>query len=139
MSDAIESQGVILQRGNGATPTEVFGAVAEITDFDGPGGTASVIDTTSLQSTAKEKLMGLKDEGQFSFTANLIPVDVGQVGLRADRDARTLRKFKLILTDTASTTLTFAAYVLGFSINGAVDDKINASITLEISGAVAWA
>jgi predicted secreted protein len=139
MSEAIVSEGILIQRGNGATPTEIFTTVGEITDFDGPGGSASVIDVTNLESTAKEKLMGLKDEGQFSFNANLVPGDVGQTGLRTDRDNRTLRNFKVILTDAGTTTLTFSAYVLGFSISGAVDDKVGSSITLEISGNVTWA
>lgn len=138
MSDAIESQGVQIQRGNGATP-EVFSTIAEITDFDGPGGSASEIDTTSLDSTAREFLMGLKDEGQFTFNSNLVPSDTAQSGLRSDRDNRTLRNFKVILTDASATTLTFSAYVMGFSISGGVDSKIGASITLRISGAVTWA
>jgi hypothetical protein len=137
MSNAIEAQGVVLQRGDGGNP-ETFTAVAEITDFDGPGGSASVIDVTSLESTAKEKLMGLMDEGQFTFSANLVPGDAGQSGLRADRKNRALRNFKLILTDDAATTLSFSAFVLGFAISGSVEDKVSAKITLEISGEVVW-
>lgn len=137
MSNAIETQGVQIQRGNGAA-SEIFTTIAEITDFDGPGGSASEIDTTSLDSTAREFLMGLKDEGQFTFNCNLVPSDTAQTGLRTDRDNRTLRNFKVILTDASSTTLTFSAYVMGFSISGAVDDKIGASVTLRISGAVTW-
>lgn len=138
MSGAIESQGTLIQRGDGQ-PTEGFTTIAEITDFDGPGGSASEIDATSLDSTAREFLVGLKDEGQFTFNCNLVPSDTQQQGLRSDRDNRTLRNFKIILTDAANTTLTFAAYVMGFSISGSVDAKVDASITLRISGPVTWA
>ncbi len=134
-SNAINAQGVALKRGNGATP-ETFTIIGEITRFDGPGGSASVIDVTTLQSTAKEKRMGLIDEGQYTFTVNLDPTDVQQAGLRADRAARTLRNFQLVLTDASNTTLTFSAFVTEFKISGAVDQVITAAVTLEISGPV---
>lgn len=137
-TNAIQFQGIQLQRGNGAGP-EVFTTIGEVMSFSGPGGNATVIDASHAQSTAKEKLMGLKDEGQLSFEANLVPGDAAQTGLRTDRNNRTLRNFKLILTDAGPTTLTFAAYVLGFAIAGSADDKITLSVTLEISGAVTWA
>lgn len=137
MTDAIETQGVEIKRGDGASP-EVFTKIAEIASFDGPGGSAAVIDATSLDSTAREKLMGLADEGQFSFEMNLVPDDTAQTGLRTDRTNRTLRNFEIALTDAAATTLSFAAFVLEFAISGAVDDKVTANCTLEISGAVTW-
>jgi len=134
----IESQGCTLARGNGAGP-EVFTAIGEVISFQGPGGSASVIDVTNLSSTAKEKRMGLMDEGQITFELNLDTDDTMQTGLRSDRTARTLRNFRLTLTDTPATVLSFSAYVLAFSIQGAVDDVVKASCTLEISGAVVWA
>lgn len=137
MSSGLEAQGVLLKRGDGATP-EVFTAIAEITGFDGPSGSASVIDMTHLSSTAKEKKMGLMDEGQISIDGNLVTTDTQQEGLRDDRTARTLRNFQLVLTDSPSTTLSFAAYVLTFSISGQVDGKIPFKCTLEISGQVTW-
>lgn len=134
-SNAINTQGVALKRGNGVNP-ETFNIIGEITKFDGPGGSASVIDVTTLQSTAKEKRMGLMDEGQYTFTMNLDPTDVQQAGLRSDRANRTLRNFQLVLTDISNTTLAFSAFVLEFKISGAVDQVVTASVTLEISGPV---
>lgn len=139
MTDAIPTQGVVVARGNGASP-EVFNAIAEIRSFDGPGGSASVIDASSLDSTAREKLMGLPDEGQFSFEANLVKGDTnGQDALRADRAARVARNFKVTLPDgSPETEITFTAYVLEFRITGGVDEVITAAITLEITGAVSY-
>jgi len=139
MSNALESQGVVFKRGDGATPIEVFTAVGEVTSFSGPGGSASVIDVTSLASTRKEKRMGLPDEGQLTIELNFDPTDTAQMGLKADRAARVLRNFELVLTDASTTTLSFSGYVLNFSISGKVDDKITASCTIEITGEVTWA
>jgi hypothetical protein len=129
-SNAIETQGVTF-----AWNTELIG---EIVSFNGPGGSASVIDVTHLGSTRREKRMGIADEGQFSFEVNLVPGNAGQVALRADRAARTKRVCILTLTDTTNTTLTFDAYCSQFSIQGSVDNKISASVTLEITGEVLW-
>lgn len=139
MSQAIQSQGIVLARGDGGTPTEVFTKIAEVVSMKGPGGNAKVIDVTSLDSAAVEKLMGLPDEGQITFGCNLIPADAMQVGLRADRAARTKRNFKITLTDALPTHLTFAAYVSGFSINAQSNDHVTADVTLEITGPVTWA
>ena len=137
-SNALETQGVLFKRGDGGTP-EVFTSVGEIKSFQGPGGSAAVIDITTLESTAKEKRMGLADEGQFTFEINLDPTNAQHLGLKSDRAARTLRNFTLTLTDSPATVLSFAAYVLELSLSGGVDDVIGASVTLEISGAVTWA
>lgn len=109
-------------------------AVGEVIDFDGPGGSASVIDATHLTSTAREKLMGIPDEGQFSFSLNRVFSDTGQEACLAARAARTERNFKVTYTD--DTVQTFAGYVLQFSTTGGVDDKVNGSITVEITGSV---
>lgn len=135
---ALKTQGVTIKRGNDNSPL-TYTLIAEVTDFDGPGGQASEIDVTSLDSTAKEFLLGLRDEGDFSFTCNLVPGDTGQAGLRSDRDYATLQDFQITLTNTPATTLTFQAYVKEFRIKGGLDDKISASVTLRISGPVAWA
>ena len=132
-SDALETQGVVFKWN-----TEEVG---EIVSFNGPGGSASIIDVSHLGSTRREKRMGLPDEGQFSFDVNLVPGDTGQVGLRADRSSRTKRTAILELTDdeASPTTITFEAYCTQFAIQGSVDDKIQASVTLEITGEATWA
>ncbi|HEX9768439.1 MAG TPA: phage tail tube protein [Kiloniellales bacterium] len=135
---AIHSEGTLFQRGDGASP-EVFATIGEVTDFDGPSGQAAVIDVTHFQSTFKDKLIGLPDEGQFTLSGNYVKSSTAQAGLKTDRTNRTLRNFKLTLTDSPATVLTFAAFVLSFSISAAVDDKVPFSVTLEISGPVTWA
>jgi hypothetical protein len=134
---ALEAQGMLLQIGNGASPTESFASISEIKTFSGPGGSASVIDVTDLSSVAKEKRLGLADEGQLSFTINYIPKNTQHTLLRTNRDNRTLTNFKLKFTDSSPvSTWSFAAYVQGFSVSGAVDAVVEATITLEITGAI---
>jgi hypothetical protein len=120
--------------GGTATP-QTYTAVGEIIDWDGPGGSASVIDKTHLLSSAREKMIGLADEGQFNMSLNCSFTDVGQQAARAARAARAQRGFRVTYSD--ATVQTFMGYVLTFSTSGGVDDKVNAAITIEIDGAVA--
>ena len=131
-SNAIESQGVLIKRYNGAT----YDTIPEVKSFTGPGGSATIIDVTDLQSVAKEKRMGLPDEGQLTMTINYIPDNAVHMALRADRVASVETDFKIIFTDTLNTEWTFSAFVTNFSVSGAVDGVVEAQVTLEITGAI---
>ena len=132
---ALESQGMLLKIGNGLS-SETFATITEIKTFSGPGGSATVIDVSDLSSLAREKRMGLNDEGQLSFTINYIPTNTQHSLLRTQRASRELTSFQLVFTDTGNTTWDFSAYVNGFSVSGAVDGVVEAQVTLEISGVI---
>lgn len=141
---AIESQGAIFfWSTTTAASTATANAIAQVVGFNGPSGNANVIDVSHLGSTAKEKLIGLRDEGQVSLDVNFLPTDGGQSALRADRATRTMRKAVIQLndntTEVARTKIIFDAYVSGFSITGAVDQVVKGNIALEITGACTYA
>ena len=116
-SNALEAQGMLIKIGNGASP-QVFTTISEIKTFSGPTGSAAVIDVTDLSSTAKEKRMGLADEGQLSFTINYIPDNTQHTLLRTRRASREETDFKMVFTDDSpSTTWSFSAFVTGFAVS----------------------
>lgn len=116
-----------------ATPV-AWTEIAEVTDWDGPSGTAQVIDMTYLTAAAKHKKMGLPDEGQFTLSINWIPTNAGQQAVATARAEQAEKNFKVTYED--GSTQTFAGYVLGFATSGGVDNKVAGSITIEITGAV---
>lgn len=123
---------------SGGTATPVtWTSVGEIADFDGPGGSASIIDVSHLSSTRKEKLIGLPDSGQFTFSLNRVFSDTGQQALATAWGNRQLKNFQVTYPDT--TVQTFSGYVMSFPSSGAVDDKIGGSVTIEITGEVTTA
>ena len=133
----LESQGVKLQVGDGQTPTETFNDVGQVVDISGlRGGQATVIDVTNLASTRREKRMGLPDEGQLSLTVQYDPADTQQTRLETLRETRALGNFKVLLTDSGPTTFSFSGYVLSFPIDTAVDQVVQGSVTIEITGEV---
>lgn len=140
---AVQSQGTKLFWNTGTTVwSTVTGLIGQVISFNGPTGSAAVIDITTLGSTAKEKLMGLPDEGQVSMELALITTDTAQIALRNDRAAKTRSGCVIKLNDAPleanKTRVKFAAYITGFSIAGAVDDKVKASVTMEIDGPCSW-
>lgn len=116
--------------------------VGEVTNFDGPGGSATVIDRSHLTSTAREKLMGLPDEGQITFQLNFVPGNPGQVAFRKARKARSQQRFTLVFgngTDAEpSDWMRLYGFAMEFSVSGAVDDKVNGNATIEVDGEVEW-
>lgn len=133
----VDTTGGTLTAANGTLTPLGFVEVGEIVDFDGPGGSAAVYNVTHLRSVAKEKRVGLPDEGQFTMNLNCVHTDPGQMAVAAARTARTLKNFRVTYSD--SVTDTFGAYVLSFPKSGASDDKVSRALTLEISGAVTQA
>lgn len=123
----------------------LFTAIGEITGFNGPSGAAVVIDVTNLGSTAKEKLVGIRDEGNLTIDINLNnSADQYQVALRDDRANRTKRTFDIKLSDAATTAnaqpsaLYFDGYVTGFSASGGVDNVVKGNIIIELTSAIHW-
>ena len=134
-SNALESQGMAIKRGDGASP-EVFTTIPEVRSINGPDGSASEIDVSDLSSTSREFRMGLQDEGSITLDMMFIPGNTVHAGLRTDRSNRTLRNFQLVFTDSPATTWSFAAYVQGLSVSNDLDAVTTASVTLRISGSI---
>jgi len=134
---ALKSQGVGIYLSDDASP-EVFTEVPDVVSISGPDGSASEIDVTALDSTAKEFLMGLPDEGTVSL--DLIwggeTSNTQQVALRTARANQTQKNFQIKLTDSPQSTYQFNAYVTGWSLTAGVDDAVKATVTLRITGAV---
>lgn len=130
-NNVVNSRGVTvtIKVGSGAA-TKISG----ITDFSGLGsGSAAVIDTTDLDSTSKEKMIGVMDEGQFKISYNVIKNDAGQTALDTARASGAVCEIKVA---TSAVTYTFSAFVLTNEKGGAVDKQMTGSAGLEITGSV---
>jgi hypothetical protein len=142
MSSVLNSQGVEFYWSNTtAYSTASTCLVGEVTDFSGPGGQAAVIDVTHLGSTAREKRIGIRDEGQMTLGVNFVPADVAQAVLRSDRATRTMKKCVIKFNDTTAADCNkavFEAYCSGFSISGGVDQKVAGQVVLEVANAVTY-
>lgn len=133
----IETQGAVFAINTGTSQTPIWTPIGGFKDFNGFGGSAAVIDATDLSSTAKEKLMGLQDWGQFSINFNHDDSDAGQDALAAAKASRALKEFQLTLSD--DTEYSFSGFVTTKGLSGGVDALIGGAATIEISGDVTTA
>lgn len=111
-----------------------FIKIAGITDFSGiDSGSATIIDTTDLDSVSKEKLMGVPDAGSIKLDMNYMPADPGQLACEAARAAGALASFKIV---AGGNQWVYDAYVPTFDKSGGVDKQWTASMTHEVSGPI---
>jgi hypothetical protein len=137
MSDnALDSQGTSLAINTGTVGTPTWTTITEAKDINFRTGSATVNDVTDLASTAREKRMGLPDEGQCTFTLNYIPQDTSHLALLAARASRAKTQFQLTMTDTPATVYTFFGYVLTMPTQASTDGVIESSVVIEITGTV---
>lgn len=123
---------------SGGTATPVaWTQVANVKTFSGMDGAAADIEVSNLQSVAKEFLMGLQDEGQFSMELDLDSTDPGQNAMLAARTALAKKNFRLTLPNAA--TATFFGFCKKVSASGGVDQAMKRSVDIRITGAVTWA
>ncbi len=129
--------GTLLKRGNGATPTEAFTTIANVTSINGPARTRETIDVTSHDSEDgwMEFLGGLKDGGEISLDLNYDPSETTQA-LDDDFDDVEPRNYQVvILPDTADEhTWSLSCILTGLEDEFPYDDKMSRSVTLKVTG-----
>lgn len=134
---AINSQLATIARATTTTSPYTYTAIPGVTSIQLGGPSRAPIDVTDLDSTAKEFLMGLRDNGQLTLDVNFNPDNSVHTLLRSDIDSTTPRKFRLTFRDTSPyTTYTFDAFVMGMPVNMAVDAPVKSTITLQITGTI---
>jgi hypothetical protein len=137
---AFESQGARLywstSTGLSTSSTALVGGITGIT---GPNAANSEIDITDLQSTAKEFIPGLLDNGNLTFEGNFDPADPGQANMQIDQRARTKKKWVIAFNDASSYQIVGDGYITNFSPSIATDDKVSLSGTIRITGGVTGA
>jgi S-formylglutathione hydrolase FrmB len=102
--------------------------------YSGFDGQASEIDTTTLCSTAKEKVLGLQDFGGMSVDLHYVEDDAFQVEAKVAKKAGGLRWFKLQKKNLYQKI--YQGYVRSISDAGAVDGTNTGTLAVTITGEV---
>jgi hypothetical protein len=126
---------------SGGTAGETFTSIAEVKGVRGPSLSAATIEVTSFDSNKqREFISSLRDGGTVSFSVNYIPnaSGTGHQALIADQLAGTLRNFELRFDDTKRTTMAFAGVVTGAEISAELEQAVQASVTVKVTGWPSW-
>jgi hypothetical protein len=134
----VDTTGLTYTSGGTATPVTytAIGNIKSISDFE--SGSASEIDVTNLSSTAKEKRLGLVDNGGFSLAIHHSNADAGQAAAQARRLDGAAVNMKVILPSGTTPTASFSALIKKFSKNAAVDGVVEGSLDVTVNGAITW-
>ena len=126
-------------KGFGVAVTVDSNDIGDLTDASIPGIDTTDIDITTHDSTGgwREFLAGLKDGGTLELTGILDLDDTGQAYLAGNVGGAAVA---VVLTFSDTSTASFSAYVKNFNNPGnPLDDKVEFSSSLKITGAVTYA
>ena len=124
---------------NGTTFSYDGGAVTEILSISTPSVTTATIDTTGIESVHRTFLAGTIDSGEMTLqimydpnadTDIEDPWDNTATGATAEKDC------VITFPDAGYSTFSFKGIIVDFSASVAIDEKITASITIRVSGAI---
>lgn len=130
---AISAQGTKFEIGGTGSPT-AFTEIGGVKTWNGFDGQAQEIDTSCLQSTEKEFILGLPDPGNLQLDININDDDAGQIALQQARADQTLRNFRITLRN--GKIRNFQGYVRSTPEQGGVDQAVVGSVGIRISGPV---
>ncbi|WP_414446855.1 phage tail tube protein [Burkholderia sp. 22PA0099] len=133
-SSAISAQGSKVSVNTGTTDVPVWTKVKNVKSFTGMDGTPTVLDSTDLDSEAKEKVLGLTDSGTWSIVVNRDLSDPGQKALMAAKNSGAKLGMKVELPDNTGDT--FDVLVKTFPLVGGTDALLESTIAMEITGPV---
>jgi len=133
--DDLDSTGLAYTSGGTATP-QTYTKINGVLSFDGFDGSADELDTTDLDSDAKEFVSGIRDEGKFGFEIKRLKADAGQTAMRAVLASGAITGFRLTLPDTS--VATWQALVKTMPASGGVNAVLKGKVDTKISGPVTW-
>ena len=121
----------------GVAVTVATNAIGGLTDVNVSGTEVNFVDVTTHDSSGgyKEFVGGLKDGGTLDLTGAYNIADTGQVYLRANPGTSAA----CVVTFSDTSTATFTAIVGGYSTSNPLDDKVEFTASLKITGAVTYA
>lgn len=145
---AIHGYGAQLMKGDGASPTETFEAVAGVRNITPGAMTTADIDRTHLRSpdAHREHMPGLRDSGAFQLAAIWLPHEQSQSnagggsgsftggGLIADWADRTTHNWKIVMFADGSPSIEwpFRGYVSQFQPGQiGVDNLVEATVSVQ--------
>jgi hypothetical protein len=112
----------------------------EIIDVTPPNAQVDQVEVTHMQSPdrVKEFIAGLTDYGDMSVTMNYIPSSATDDLILAWRTSGATRSLKILYPSANSPRPydTFNGFILGYAITDPVADKMTATLTIKVAGAV---
>jgi hypothetical protein len=112
------------------------GGIKSITGIG--SGTASEIDITTLDSTAKEFAQGLRDFGSIEVDLVRDQDDLGQVEMFNSMASQSTETIVVTLPSSTANVITFSGFVQSLSSDISADGVVMGKAKIRITGAIAF-
>lgn len=125
--------------GASSSASTTFTELAEIFNITPPSASVDMIDATHMQSpdSRREFIAGLTDPGECSFEMNYIPGSASDELLSELLDlAPSLRSRRCRIVYPNGASHTFLGVLMTYEPTVPTDDKMTASVSFRVSGAV---
>lgn len=123
--------------GDGGSP-EVFTALGEVTNIEGPGVVRETVDATHMGSPnrAREHIAGLMDATEISVTMNYVPGGATEILLNDCLEQVTPKNYRVVTPN--NDVFAFSGFCTGHSRAIPLDDKMTITATFKPTGRPAW-
>ena len=132
----LKSQGCYIGKADANSPIG-YDTIGQVVSISGPDGNVPEVDVTHLLSTGKEFVGGLPDFGNVTLTViwDKATTSTQHDALYTDFTAQTVDGYRIFFSDSPQSTLTFNAYPSQYSWTLGVDERVEATIGLKVTGA----
>lgn len=127
------TQGTTVAVGSGSPVS--YTNIGEVISFS-LSGDRTTIDTSHLSSTWREFIGGLRDGGTLDIGVAWLPANAAQSSLVTAFGTTTGLPFKITLTDSPATEVTFTGIVTGFNFGAEVDGRLQGGFAVKVTGAI---
>lgn len=121
---AISTYPIALKYNSGTTETPKWDDVCDIKDFPDLGGAPEMLDTTTLNDSARTYIAGIKDQQAIEFTANYDEDDMDTIALLTGTKSFQLWFGASGASGKFAFSGTISTYVVGAGVNEVVDMKV---------------
>lgn len=133
----LKSQGCYLGKLDATASPNTYETIGQVVSIAGPDGNVPEVDVTHLLSTGKEFVGGLPDFGSVTLTVIWDQATTSTLHneLYTDFTSQATDTYRLFFSDSPQSTLTFTAYPNQYSWTLGVDERVEATVGLKVSGA----
>jgi predicted secreted protein len=116
-----------------ATPG-TFTTIAEVSEITPPNETVNAVTYSTLDSPYMKAVAGIIDPGEASFEMTFLPGSASETLIVTALHAREAKTFRIVFPNLA--TWTFEGIITGYEPAAPNDDRMTATVTIKVSGAV---
>lgn len=122
------------------TTITIGSAVAQVISISGPSEERPTVDTTNLDSTAREFRFGLKDGGECTVEVYYDSSYHSSLHDKINDSTSSAVTIDLFTADgTSNESISFNAYLTGWEMSGMeVEGNVTATMTLKVDGDVTY-